>query len=63
MVNVHSPTDVLSKEIWRRLKDLKDPVLKEMVNKLPETIMASQENATTGKYMGAFRWWKVWTGR
>ena len=48
-------TDVLSKGTYKSLRDLDDPVLMDLTSKLPDTIMADRANATTRKYIGAFR--------
>ena len=59
---MYSPTDVLSNGTWKSLRDLDDPVLKDLASKLPDTIMVGRASATTRKYMyiGVFRQWKVW---
>ena len=49
----YSPTD-------KSLRDLDDPILNELASKLPDTIMVGRTNATTRKYIGAFRRRKVW---
>ena len=42
------------------VNELVDPELKELASKFPSTILHSQANSTTRKYLGAFRRWKVW---
>ena len=37
------------------LKDLEDPDLKELVAKLPDTILRSRADSTVKKYLGAFK--------
>ena len=51
---------VLSQGSWMLLNEMEDPELRELVSKLPTTILHSRANSTTKKYLGAFRWWKVW---
>ena len=51
---------VLSLGSWMLLNELEDPELRELVSKLPTTILHSRANSTTKKYLGAFKWWKVW---
>ena len=51
---------VLSQGSWTLLNELEDPELRELASKLPTTVLYSQANSTTKKYLGAFRRWKVW---
>ena len=37
------------------LKDLEDPELKELADKLPDTILQSRADSTVKKYLGAFK--------
>ena len=52
--------DVLDKGVWRVLKELEDPELKDLAEELPVTLMSSHASSTTSKYLRAFRRWKVW---
>ena len=51
---------VLSQGSWMLLNELEYPELRELTSKLPTTIFHSWANSITKKYLGAFRWWKVW---
>ena len=42
------------------VKDLEDPELKELADKLPDTILHTRANSTVKKYLGAFKRWKAW---
>ena len=53
-------TEVFSQAPWLELKELQDPMLKELAGKLPGTVLHSRAESTTKKYMGAFRRWKAW---
>ena len=37
------------------LKDLEDPELKELADKLPDTILHGRADSTIKKYLGVFR--------
>ena len=45
--------------MWSMLKDLEDPELKELADKLPDTILHSRADSTVKKYLGAFKRWKA----
>ena len=45
------------------LKDLEDPELIELADKLPETILHSRADSTVKKYLGTFRRWKAWANQ
>ena len=42
------------------LKDLEDPELKELADKLPDTMLHSRGDSTIKKCLGAFKRWKAW---
>ena len=46
--------------MWTMLKDLEDLELKELADKLPDTILHSRADSTVKKYLGAFKRWKAW---
>ena len=46
--------------MWRELAELQDPELKRLAKCLPDTVMHSRADSTTGKYMYAFQRWKAW---
>ena len=45
------------------MKDLEDPELKEVADKLPDTILHSRADSAVQKYLGAFRRWKAWANQ
>ena len=55
--------DIQKQGTWEMLKDLEDPVLKELAEKLPGTILHSRADSTVKKYLGAFRRWKSWASQ
>ena len=48
---------------WNVLKELEDPYLKELAEKLPDTILHSRADSTVTKYLGAFKRWKTWASQ
>ena len=46
--------------MWTTLKELKDPELRGLAERLPTSILNSKAESTTKKYLGAFRRWKAW---
>ena len=40
--------------------DLEDPQLRNLADVLPNTILQSQANSTSKKYLSVFRRWKAW---
>ena len=54
------PADILKQGTWNQLKDLEEPELKELADKLPGTVLCSRADSTVKKYLGAFRRWKAW---
>ena len=42
---------------------MKDPSLKELASKLPDTIASSRADTTARKYNASFRRWKDWTAQ
>ena len=48
---------------WNVLKELEDPYLKELAEKLPDTILHSRADSTVTKYLRAFKRWKTWASQ
>ena len=46
--------------MWAVLDEIQEPELKDLARKLPETLLHSRADATSKKYLGAFRRWKQW---
>ena len=46
--------------MWAVLDEIQEPELKGLARKLPETMLHSRADATSKKYLGAFRRWKQW---
>ena len=55
-----SSVEVLMQGAWSDLKELDDPELNELAQRLPETILHSRADSTVKKYLGAFKRWKLW---
>ena len=51
-------TDVLTAGHWSILRNLEDQKLQDLAKALPSTVLRSK--ATTTKYLGAFKRWKLW---
>ena len=45
---------------WELIKEIKDPGLIKLAEKLPNTILHTWVDSTTKKYLYAFRRWKSW---
>lgn len=52
--------DLLLSGIWKQISIFQDPELKRLAEQLPRTVLESQANSTTKKYLNAYRWWKDW---
>ena len=52
--------DVDDVGIWTLLKELDDPELVRLAERLPSTLLHSRADSTTKKYTGAYRRWKTW---
>ena len=50
----------MSQGTWTLFNELKDPELKSLASKLPNTILHSRADSTVKKYLGAFKRWKKW---
>ena len=50
----------MSSRVWTTLKELEDPELRGLTERLPTSILNSKAESTTKKYLGAFRRWKAW---
>ena len=46
--------------MWPLLKELDDPELAKLVEKLPATLLHSRAESSVRKYTGAYRRWKSW---
>ena len=47
--------EVTSSATWSILKELEDPKLRVLAERLPNTILHSHAESTVKKYLGAFR--------
>jgi len=45
---------------WLLLKDMKDPELKGLASRLPDTVLHSRADSTVKKYMCAYKRWETW---
>ena len=54
------PIEIFRQGTWDLLRDLEDPELKKLAEKLPDTILHSRADSTVRKYLGAFKRWKTW---
>ena len=52
--------DIMSQGSWRLLDELKDPDLKTLASKLPNSVLHSRADSTVKKYLGAYRRWRTW---
>ena len=52
--------DVDDEGVWPLIKDLEDPDLVRLAERLPTTLLHSRAYSTTKKYTGAYRRWKAW---
>ena len=55
-----SHADVLSSGVWTTLRELENPELRGLAERLPTSTLNSKAESTTRKYLGAFRRWKTW---
>ena len=53
-------TDALSLGSWQALDSQEDPRLKQLADRLRNTVLKSKALATTKKYLGRLRRWKSW---
>ena len=53
-------TDVFSSGIWRGLREIRDPELKALADKLPPMALCSRQDKTVKNYLAAFQKWKEW---
>ena len=47
--------DLFSQGIWKLIKDMEDPHLRSLAQKLPNTILHNRAEGTVKKYLGAFK--------
>ena len=52
--------EIYSQGVWAAVKDVEDPELQELVDKLPNTILHSRANSTVKKLLAAYKRWKSW---
>ena len=52
--------EILSQGTWSLLKEVQDPELKELAQRLPDTLLHSRADSTVRKYLGAYKRWKSW---
>ena len=50
-------------ELWKEISEYQDPELRHLASRLPKTVLKSQANTTTKKYLGAYGRWKEWAAR
>ncbi|XP_065916352.1 integrase/recombinase xerD homolog isoform X1 [Dysidea avara] len=55
--------DIYSQGVWAAVKEVEDPELRELADKLPNTILHSRANSTVKKYLAAYKRWKSWAKR
>ena len=55
--------DIYSQGVWAAVKEVEDPELWELADKLPNTILHSRANSTVKKYLAAYKRWKSWAKR
>ena len=48
---------ITSQGTWRQLLEIKDPDLKKLANRLPNTLSHSRADSTMKRYFGGFRRW------
>ena len=46
--------------MWVAFREIEDPELKDLVKRLPETVLHSRVDTISKKYLGAFHRWKQW---
>ena len=59
---VHS-AEVTSSPMWSVLKEVEDPELRILAEKLSNTILQSRTDSTAKKHLGAFCCWKIWASK
>lgn len=52
--------EVFKSGVWATLKELDNPELIKLAQKLPATVLRSRAQSSTKKYIGGFRRWKSW---
>ena len=52
--------EIYAQGVWAAVKDVEDPELRELADKLPNTILHSRANSTVKKYLAAYKRWKNW---
>ena len=53
-------TEVFLSGVWTTLQELDNLELVKLVHRLQATVLQSQSQSSTRKYMGGFKCWKGW---